>query len=366
MRSTPTVAIGAFSMLLVCAPARAAVPDPPPQGPSSDLVSYWQIVDEYRAGHAGEAMRQIADFGFRRMDRAFIELEAQAKRHEPEGARWSVTRLKAAVVMHTQFALSGAIQLPSERGAHLAFARRLAEMKGAKRRGSEVLPLSFRKRWFLWIAWSALDLTDFALLEQYVDAAEQQFEDDADILLTSASFAEMIAWPKLAAMGDVSAWLRRHGSRAHLLESAETKYRRVLALVPDSIEARLRLGRVLEEHGRPGEALQTLTPVFVAQDSRARYLARLFAGAACEALGRTADARAHYQAAVHERPELATPHVALSHAQWRLGDIGAAMAEAGDALKSGAGNDDPWWAYYFGQGDRAAALGDELIKEALR
>ena len=147
---------------------------------------------------------------------------------------------------------------------------------------------------------------------------------------------------------------------------AETKYRRVLALVPGSIEARLRLGRVLEERGQPGEALRTLAPVFAVQDSRTRYLARLFAGAACEALGLTADAGAHYQAAVEERPELATPHVALSQAQRRLGDTGAAMAEAGVALKSGEFQDDPWWVYYFGQGYRAAALGDELIEEALK
>ena len=153
-------------------------------------------------------------------------------------------------------------------------------------------------------------MTDLDLVAQYVDAAEHQFPDDADVLLTAGSFAETLAWPRLGAMGNVPAWLRRRGTRAQLLETAETKRRHALALVPDLSEARLRLARVLHERQQPAEALQTLAPLFAVQDSRVLYLARLFAGAAAEALERLADAGAHYRAAVHVRPELATPHVA--------------------------------------------------------
>ena len=140
MRSAPTIVILVFTILLVCTPAQAIVLSSPPQAPSIDLLPYWQIVDEYRAGHTQEAARRIADFGARRMDRAFSELETLLKRHEPEGAPWSVSRLKAAVVMHTHLALSGVIEFPREQGAHLAFARRLVELKRGTRRGGEVLP----------------------------------------------------------------------------------------------------------------------------------------------------------------------------------------------------------------------------------
>jgi hypothetical protein len=370
MGRAPAIALVVFATLLPSAPGHlVAAPASLPQAPLSDLVPYWQIIDVFRAGHAQEAARQISAFGVKRMDRAFNALEAQLRGNEPEGAFWSMTRLKAAVVMHTHIVLSGLIELPTERSAHLVFARRLVDLKRVERGGrggQEVLPQSFRKRWYLWIAWSAHQTTDLDLLAEYVDAVEHQFPDDADVLLTAGSFAETLAWPRLGAMGQMPAWLKRRGARAQLLETAETKYRRALALVPDLTEARLRLGRVLYEREKPAEALQTLTPLLAVQDSRVLYLARLFAGAAAEALERLADAGAHYRAAVHVRPELATPHVALSHVQRRLGDVAGAMSEAAEALKSGEGVDDPWWAYYFGQGYRAAALGYELIEEALK
>jgi tetratricopeptide (TPR) repeat protein len=167
-------------------------------------------------------------------------------------------------------------------------------------------------------------------------------------------------------MGNLPTSARRRLSRSQLLETAENRYQRALAAVPDLSEARLRLARVLFDRGRAVDALETLTPLFALADSRVLYLARLFAGAACESLQRWREASAHYRTAVQVRPELATPRIALSHALRHLGDMAGAVAEAEEALKSGEGVNDPWWGYYFGQGLLAARLGYELIEEVAR
>jgi tetratricopeptide (TPR) repeat protein len=370
MGPRPVVALVVLATLFPSAPAHlVAAPASLPQAPLTDLVPYWQIVDEYRAGRAREAARQLSAFGERRLDRAFLELEHRIRLDEPEGTSWSLARLKAAVVMHTDLVLAGLVELPTERAAHLEFARRLVNLKGGRVRGQaddHTLPGSFRKRWHLWLAWTAHQALDLALLARQVEVLEREFPKDADVLLTAGSFSETLAWPRLSTSTLVPGALKRRGSRTDWLRDAETHYRRALSLAPDLAEARLRLGRVLHERERSAEALATLTPLLTFDDARLAYLARLFAGSVCETRGRWADAGEHYRAAVALRPELATPHIALSQVLRRLGDVKGAFTEAAEALKSGEGINDPWWEYQLGQGYRAAALGYELIEEALK
>jgi tetratricopeptide (TPR) repeat protein len=325
--------------------------------------AYWQIVEEYRAGHVAEAARRIAALGARRRDGVRDYLEDLLASNVPEGPFWTMSRLKSAVAMHTQIALDGFIELPSEQSEHLAVARRLVDIKRDKGK-VYALPESFRKRWYLWVACSAYGVLDLVLVAQAVEAAEQVFADDADFLLTAGSLAETLAWPKLGIMGGVRIPPSPRGTSQQLLKIAEGKYRRALTLVPDLAEARLRLGRVLEQGGQSTEALETLKSLFALGDPRTTYLARLFAGAACQRLGHAADAADHYRAAVQLRPELATPHVALSYALRRDGDLAAAKSEVDAALRWPRGGDDPWWDYPFGQGYRAALLGQQFIEEA--
>jgi tetratricopeptide (TPR) repeat protein len=362
-------AAGAVLVLATLAqPARAgaAVPLPRQQNPGGDLATYWRIVDEYRAGNLEEAARDLSAFR-PRLRRALDELARRVDNAPGGDASWSTSQVRAAAVMHTHLALAGLIELHTEQTESLAFAKALVDLKDRRRRDPDeahVLPASFRRRWYLWVAWSAHDRFDLELLAWSIDPAEERFPEDAEVLLTAASFAETLAWPRLEAMGIDRSWVRRRGTPPQLLDRAETKLRRVLAVAPDLAEARLRLGRVLHERERPNEALEALAPLFARSDSRIAYLARLFAGAAFEVLRRPSDAVAQYRAALDLRPDLATPHVALSHLLHALGAVAEARSEAEKALNARADADDPWWTYYYGQGPQAGRLGLQLIEEA--
>jgi tetratricopeptide (TPR) repeat protein len=145
------------------------------------------------------------------------------------------------------------------------------------------------------------------------------------------------------------------------LGEAEARYERALALDPGLAEARLRLGRVRLLLGRPDDALQELERIATsAHEPGQRYLARLFAGRAREALGDLRGAAVAYRDAAAQVPGAQTALVALGRALDRLGDAAGAQ-EALDGAGAPGGPGDPWWDYQVGQPKRL----DELL-EGLR
>lgn len=149
-------------------------------------------------------------------------------------------------------------------------------------------------------------------------------------------------------------------ARRHALEAAEKHYRSVVAGEPDRLEARLRLGHVLQQRGQLAEARALLEPITTARDDRTAYLASLFLGGVDDQEGRADSATNLYLAAVNRMPSAQAARLAASELLHRRGDRQTA-AQAIPAA-AGAGNQlDPWWTYPFGEYWRV-----DLLMTALR
>ena len=135
------------------------------------------------------------------------------------------------------------------------------------------------------------------------------------------------------------------------LPQAEARYEKALALDPDLLEARLRLGRVRLLRGRPEQALPDLQRVAVEGQPAQRYLARLFEGRAREGLGDLAGAVAAFRTATAHAPRAQTGLLALGRSLERLGDAAGAQEAFARASEAGVAFD-PWWVYLSGQPDR--------------
>jgi tetratricopeptide (TPR) repeat protein len=136
--------------------------------------------------------------------------------------------------------------------------------------------------------------------------------------------------------------------------------RRALESNPDLAEARIRLGHVLLQRERPGEALEALGNVVErTADPVLRYYARLVTGAAERARGNADGAVEAYKKAAALYPRAQSPHLALSQLARERGDRGAAL-EAAQRVLSLPGDErerlDPWWDYHRGTGRRVEAL----------
>jgi tetratricopeptide (TPR) repeat protein len=364
----PAVVGLALCLLAASLPRGVAGQTTTPTSRADDLATYTHIVDVYRRGQTYEAMRALSEFPRERAENALAELGRRARAEEGNRAAL-VDLVRAAVVFHTDIALSGFLELPSEQSSNLGMARTLVEIEQSGRRpDAHLLPEGFRKRWHLWVVWVAHGTLDSEMLARSLEALRDHFPAAPETFLASGSLLETLAWTRLRSMTIVPAYLVRGRTRHQLLWDAERDFRRALNASPDLDEARLRLARVLFEQERHDEALATLGPLLNASgDPWVAYLARLFAGAASEALGRVTDAIAHYGAAGGLEPALPTPHVALSHAYRRAGARSAAAAEAAAAISGDRDVDaDPWWDYEFGQAHKVPALASEMRGEVRR
>ena len=180
-------------------------------------------------------------------------------------------------------------------------------------------------------------------------------------LLVSACVRESLA---------VDAKVRMRADDAHRLRGeAEALFRDAIAADPGQTEARLRLGRVLLDEGRPQDAAPVLQQAAEqAEDSRQRYLAHLFLGRSAELQDKPKDAVTFYRRAVEAWPESQAARLALA----RTLEISAGASEAHDLvmaslLDSGKPKrePDPWWSYTFGPRSLAKVLMERLWQAAL-
>jgi len=151
------------------------------------------------------------------------------------------------------------------------------------------------------------------------------------------------------------------------LREAESFLRRALGLGPDLLEARLRLGRVLEQLGQPVRAVAELRRVVGnTTDSLLLYYARLFLGSAEEALGHLEAARESYEGAAALYPGAQSARLALAQLMRQSGDRSSAVrAILGMLTPGGAGDraaSDPWWQYQTAPGRHAGALFEQAAR----
>lgn len=128
---------------------------------------------------------------------------------------------------------------------------------------------------------------------------------------------------------------RRDTERYH--RDAEEHLRQALAVDPNLLEARLRLGRVLTLRGRFDEAARELG--IVAKQTRAgaeNYLANLFLGAVCQRQPRIEEAMIPYRQAHATRPRAQAARMALAYGHASRGEKETARRMVLDALA------EPW------------------------
>jgi len=150
------------------------------------------------------------------------------------------------------------------------------------------------------------------------------------------------------------------GARRDALREAERHYRAVLAGQPGRLEARLRLGRVVQQRNELAEARTLLQPLAAAADDRIAYLGQLFLGGVEDGLQHPDLALAAYDAAAARVPLAQAARLAASELRHRRGDRRSA-ADAVPAAAGDANTYDPWWTYIFGEYWR-----NDLLLDALR
>lgn len=322
-----------------------------PPGPGAD---YSAILHAYRSGDADAAIRALGD----RYDSDIAEAFRTFTAAPPPALVLGV------VALHTE----AAMKLPPGQSfvtmdQNLARAASIVEIgmpPRMKRLGSVDLkeaaidPVApeFRRLWFL-AAITALEHAGRPTkAEQYLENARILFPHDADILLLSGIVQEMRASGRVANVSD--------GDRKKALGYAEVYLRASVELAPERLEAKLRLGRVLQQRGHAEEARSLLTAVSGAPDARIAYLASLFLGGIEDAAGNQADAAKWYTRAGVIIPSGQAARLAASELLHRAGE----RQQAAAALPSAIGPDnsaDPWWSYTFGEFWRT-----ELYLSALR
>jgi tetratricopeptide (TPR) repeat protein len=204
----------------------------------------------------------------------------------------------------------------------------------------------------------------------HLEYARELFPDDPDLLFLSGCGHETYGAPHIQAVVQ-SAFLPSGvslgvGSDRSERRQAETFFRRALAVKPEFVEARLRLGRVLGLLGRHEEAASELRQAAAqADEPLMRYYGALYLGAEEETLGRYDAALAAYEQAAALFPTAQSPLLAQSELARRRGDRAAALRALQRLFElppTQPERDDPWWAYYVAQARNV----DDLLADLRR
>jgi tetratricopeptide (TPR) repeat protein len=256
------------------------------------------------------------------------------------------------------------------------FARSLLDLVGA-RPGAD----PFVGIWYHTTAAVMLQKGWYAEVSSHLAHAAKTLPDDPQILFDRATYAEIQGLPVhqvLLSDDDLVALRRQRFGRPSLgaagtqravalgipppevaNDEAERLFRRTLVADPSFVEARVRLGRLLNERKRYEEAARELDTALAAKPTGAvAFYARLFAGRTAQALGRLADAAGHYREADALFPGAQSALLAQSQMALLSADVAAALAPIRriERLMSRVAPEDPWWFYHLAAGREADAL----------
>lgn len=336
------------------------------QAPAAFPEDYLLLLDSCRRGEPAAqrlAHEALAAWTGERLIAALAGLRddrSQAAADPLLSARTDDRMLSFAAIAHTELAF-GQMNLRQETPAraHLDMARGLLALLP-----EDVPPPGLKRRWYL--AVGCRYRRDFELDEarRWLRQGLEAFPQAASLRLALGSADEIMATfrnvvcPSAAECPGGRArerYLAVEWDRQVLATSAEQHYRQALEAEPELLEARLRLGRLLWRHASKERGLAGLRRAAeqAAQGDLA-YLAHLFLGAALQDHGSSADAIAHYRAALGLREDGQAARLALAHALRLAGDRGGereTLLPLFDPPGSDAAREprmDPWWLYASG------------------
>jgi hypothetical protein len=217
----------------------------------------------------------------------------------------------------------------------------------------------------------------------HLERAMQLFSNDARIVFDKACLAEALGLPRArqalddprsqqvlapqylqpgfrsgAASNNVVRGKNDVVSKVQTEAEAERLFRRAVSLDPSLGEARIRLGRIYESHGRHEAALEELEAgLAVTRNDVAQFYGHLFAARASGALRRSVEAGAHLKQALGLFPNAQSALIAASQFALVNADASGALLpiqhlSSIDPEHRG----DPWWHYHAGMGRYADTL----------
>jgi tetratricopeptide (TPR) repeat protein len=320
---------------------------------------YFALLDMYQKGDA---------------DRAVAACALMRKRDLPDNVllrQLSNARLRAVVLLHIEASLNGA-----STDTHAAVVRLALE------RTRESDPEFARSALILFV--SGLVLTGSPVPSDLLGLPNKKMHPE--ILLLNGSLLEKKAAEKLArqpnsrdVLGELQSQSQLNGeplgagsprdTAAGMLRYAEWHYRAALEGDPRLVEARVRLGRVLQIEQRWADARREFEQAEgEATEPFLKYLAALFRGQVEEREKRYDAAIQAYHAALGRYPDAQAASLGLGHAFEMKGEFDAGWAAVRKMLMRGnqEPQPDPWTVYSLAQYWQAERRIAELRKTVQR
>jgi tetratricopeptide (TPR) repeat protein len=377
-------------LVCICAASAAASPRAAANWPEqvrdptiarANLSAYQSLLRRYCAGDP-TAIDKLLQWDHEALLDAVTLINTGADETRP----WSLTDLKAAVLMHT----AGAMQLLREEkpDADLSFQLDLASrvlVRGADPQLGHLEPRiemqivevrAFASRWYVATSRLLLHSTRFNAVHNLLALGRKRLPGDAAVLFESGTMEEFIAThPSRDISRDLAGrmslshsdsvandLLKDHGNQ---LIAAERWLRESMTRDSSRVFTQLHLGRVLMLLGRDDEAVRLLDAVAATSPEHA-YLAHLFRGAIEERRGSLDAASDFYRAAAAIDASRQVAVIALSQVLQRQGRGEESRALLELLLKTGSADEDPRWLYFFERSkmveERLEALFSEMRK----
>lgn len=318
--------------------------------PSPDMKTIWFLLTAlvlFRSTHAAPAelaAEDYADLVHRCMtgqSRGAVRIlsrapgEDIARAAEDYGGRWlTELQIRAAVLLHTEAILMGA----GDFRFHVDAARHWMRQAETSERED------FKRHWFALLAYYFMDSVRIPEARAVLESAVLEFPNDRELRLALGTLYETAAWVQ-----DNSAFLNQ----------AEQQLRTVVASEPDSVEARLRLGRVLAMQNKADEALTELAWVLSrTEDPQFQLVAYITIGGIRKGESELDAAIESYREALSLDPTCQVAAIALAHAQHANGDREGSLRlleQFFEQAELGSGGD-LWFRYLLGHSDRYEAL----------
>ena len=328
---------------------------------------YLATLRDYRSGNPEAAVRRLAALDRDRAQTGFTAFKGRVleddQSQNPASASEAASLITAAAAAHTEVALRTRVPLAADLiEVHLDIAAsivndgvpvisvRVGPVRPKPTVVHRVTP-EFRRLWYLAVITAMQRLGRIERTASLLEQARTFFPKDGEILLLSGITDEMRTTQRLVPVGA--------NERLAALARAETDLRASLANAPDQVEAKLRLGRVLQQRGKIAEARELLTSVARVEDARQFYLASLFLGRLEDGAGQPGTAADWYEKAAARIPSSQAAKIAASELRHRAGDRRKAIDDLQSAIGSQE-SDDPWWMYFYGEHWRLDPLLDDL------